>query len=242
MADTPRPSRILIAEDEAPLRNLVELSLKNKRYEVIPAEDGQEALERFRNEGPFDLVILDIMMPKKDGFSVLEEIRRESDVPVVMLTALGAADDIVRGFHLGADDYITKPFTFREVAARIEAILRRIRWMKEEELSTQIIRMGGIQLDTETRQVIVGGKIIEVTPIEFKLLHYFMAHDNETISKQRLFEEVWGYEFEGSTNLVEVGVRRLREKIEEDPSHPQYIITVRGMGYRFQIPENQRAR
>lgn len=237
MADTSQPSRILIAEDEAPLRHLVELSLKNNRYEVIPAEDGQEALEKFRQEGPFDLVILDVMMPKLDGFSVLEEIRRESDVPVVILTALGSGDDIVQGFHLGADDYITKPFTFREVSARIEAILRRIRWMKEEESSTKIVRMGEIMLDTETRQVTMRGKAVEMTPIEFKLLHYFLRHPDEAISKQRLFEKVWGYEFEGSTNLVEVAVRRLREKIEEEPSHPQYIITVRGMGYRFQIPE-----
>ncbi|NOZ50429.1 MAG: response regulator transcription factor [Chloroflexi bacterium] len=234
MADPSISIRVLIAEDEAPLRNLVKLSLLNNQYEVITAYDGQAAIEKFQQEGPFDLVILDVMMPRKDGFDVLKEIRSESDVPVVILTALGTSDDIVRGFKLGADDYITKPFTFREVSARIEAILRRVRWMHDEENNRPVLRMVDIEIDDRNHHVAVRGQSVDMTPIEFKLLRYFMTYPDTILSKQQLFKEVWGYEFSGSTNLVEVGVRRLREKIEENPSQPRLIVTIRGRGYRFQ--------
>jgi len=241
MADTIPTTRVLVAEDEAPLRNLVELSLLNSQYEVITANDGQEAIDKFRHDGPFDLVILDIMMPRKDGFEVLQEIRRESDVPIVILTALGTSEDIVQGFQLGADDYITKPFTFREVSARIEAILRRVRWMKEENNNRAVLRMGDIVIDDQNHTVLVRGEEVDMTPIEFKLLRYFMTHPDIVLSKQQLFKDVWGYEYAGSTNLVEVGVRRLREKIEADPSHPRLIVTIRGRGYRFRTPANNGA-
>ncbi|RME85768.1 MAG: DNA-binding response regulator [Caldilineae bacterium] len=240
MPDTPkRKRRILIAEDEAPLRNLIELSLKANDYEVINAVDGKEALERFKHEQPIDMVILDVMMPHVDGFTVLQKIREVSEVPVVMLTALGSGDDIVKGFQLGADDYITKPFTFREVAARIEAILRRVEWMNLPPPEPVILRRGDIEIDKELHTVKVRGEECHVTPIEFELLKYFMSHPDQVIGKEELFREVWGYEFEGSTNLVEVGVRRLRSKIERDPSHPEYIITVRGAGYLFRDPDSK---
>jgi DNA-binding response OmpR family regulator len=230
--ETAKP-RILVAEDEAPLRNLIQLHLESQGYEVVAAVDGVDALEKFHEEGPWDLVILDIMMPGLDGFTVLQEIRKRSEVPAVFLTALGSGDDIVKGFNIGADDYITKPFTFREVAVRIKAILRRVAWMKLPPSRPTVLRSGDIELKTELRQVIVRGKSCHVTPIEYGLLQYFMTHFDSAVDKNVLFQEVWGYEYEGSTNLVEVGIRRLREKIELDPSKPKYIRTIRGIGYRF---------
>jgi DNA-binding response OmpR family regulator len=237
MSTQPPKARVLVVEDEASLLRLIELSLLAEGYEVIKATDGREALKRFRETPNIQLVILDIMLPQLDGFSVLQEIRKFSDVPVILLTALGSTDDMVKGFTLGADDYITKPFTFREVTARIEAILRRMRWMQQPQ--PQVFRHGDLQLDLQNHEVLVRGKPCHMTPIEFSLLHYFMSHPNQVISKDDLFREVWGYEFEGSTNLVEVGVRRLREKIELDPSQPQYIRTIRGVGYKYQYQPSE---
>ncbi len=239
MYEPPFNARILIAEDEAPLRDLIELSLSAIDYDVVSVADGEAALDAFRNESPFDMVVLDIMMPRVNGFTVLEEIRKSSAVPVVFLTALGSGDDIVKGFHLGADDYITKPFTFREVAARVEAILRRVKWMTQPDPAEKVLRNGDIELDVEFRHVTVRGTKRQVTPIEFELLRYMMMHIDQPIGKEELFREVWGYEFEGSTNLVEVGIRRLRSKIEEDPSDPRYILTLRGVGYRLRALDAQ---
>lgn len=233
MSSVKTKTRILIAEDEAPLRNLIELSLKANGYDVTHAVDGRDTLVKFDKSPEFDLIILDVMMPYLDGFSVLQEIRRRSQVPVVMLTALGSGDDIVKGFNLGADDYITKPFTFREVAVRIEAILRRVMWLKQAAPEPKVLRAGDIFMDVDAHQVLVQGEPCHLTPIEFSLLQYFMSHMDQVIGKQELFRSVWGYEFEGSTNLVEVGVRRLREKVEPNPAEPRYIHTVRGAGYRF---------
>jgi len=226
--------RILLAEDEAPLRNLLKLSLESAGYQVFPVEDGQQAVEIFDKQ-PVDLIILDIMMPRLDGFSVCRYIRRRSDVPIMMLTALGNTDDLVQGFELGADDYIAKPFTFKEVEARIQAILRRVEW-SQRRVSPPVISIGRVKIDTESYEVFVDGESRHLTPIEFQLLYYLMSHAGQTISKATLFEEVWGYDFTGGTNLVEVGIRRLREKIEEDPSRPTHILTVRGAGYRFREP------
>ncbi|MCO6449464.1 MAG: response regulator transcription factor [Caldilineales bacterium] len=234
----PKKGRILIAEDETTLRNLLQLSLTANNYDVICVEDGEKALQTFASEsGKLDMLLLDIMMPRVDGFEVLREVRKVSDVPVVMLTALTSADEIVRGFDMGADDYITKPFVFREVSARIEAILRRVTWMKQPPPSPTRYRVGDLEVDLETHRVVSGKELCHLTPIEFGLLRYFLTHQEEVISKEDLFRQVWGYEFEGSTNLVEVGVRRLRAKIEASPSEPKYLHTVRGIGYRFQYAD-----
>jgi DNA-binding response OmpR family regulator len=233
-AEEKRLYRVLLAEDEAPLRNLLKLSLENAGYQVLTAEDGQQAIDVFDNH-PVDLIILDIMMPRVDGFAVCRHVRKRSDVPVIMLTALGGTDDLVQGFELGADDYITKPFTFREVEARIQAILRRIEW-SQRKAAQRTIAIGRVKIDPESHEVFVDGESRHLTPIEFQLLYHLMSHAGQTISKAALFEEVWGYDFVGGTNLVEVGIRRLREKIEENPSEPTHILTVRGMGYRFREP------
>jgi DNA-binding response OmpR family regulator len=228
-------ARILIAEDEAPLRSLVRMSLEAIGHHVTAVGDGEEALKAFAAE-PFDLVILDIMMPRIDGFDVCRQIRMHSDVPIIMLTALGGTDDMVKGFELGADDYVAKPFSFKEVQARIYAILRRNLWIQERKAPLRL-QNGRVTLDVETQQVSVDGEPIHLTPIEFKLLFTLMANAGKAITKNDVFVEVWGYEFIGGTNLVEVTIRRLREKIEPEPSQPVYILTVRGTGYKFRAPE-----
>ena len=227
-------AKILIAEDEAPLRNLVRMSLEAIGHHVTTVSDGAEALAAFSSQ-PFDLIILDVMMPRIDGFGVCREIRAHSDVPIIMLTALDSTDDMVKGFELGADDYIAKPFSFKEVQARIHAILRRNQWIQERR-QPQIFENGWIRVDVAAQQAMVDGQPIHLTPIEFKLLFTLMANSGIAMSKNDLFLEVWGYDFIGGTNLVEVTIRRLREKIEPDPSHPINIVTVRGTGYRFRRP------
>lgn len=233
MPEEPDLKRILVAEDEEPLRNLIQLHLASNNYEVKTAVDGVDALEKFYKAGHWDLIILDIMMPRLDGFAVLQEIRKTSEAPVIFLTALGSGDDIVKGFNLGADDYITKPFTFLEVAVRIEAILRRVAWSQQSSSQTTVLRNGDIELNTKLRQVTIKGEPVHFTPTEYSLLRYFLTHIDVAIEKDVLFQEVWGYEFESSTNLVEVGVRRLRTKIEDDPAKPKYIRTIHGVGYKF---------
>jgi DNA-binding response OmpR family regulator len=225
--------RILVAEDEENLRSLLKLSL-SRSYDVEAVGDGLEALEAYEQNPP-DMVILDIMMPRMDGLTACEQIRRRGEVPIVMLTALGGVDDVVKGFNLGADDYITKPFTFKELMARIEAVFRRIDWMRQPPPS-HIINNGELRVDADARQAWVEDKEVHLTPIEFQLLHYLVSRPGQSVSKENLFREVWGYDFAGGTNLVEVGIRRLREKIEWDPSNPQMILTVRGMGYKFRMP------
>ncbi len=225
--------RILVAEDEEDLRFLLKLSL-GRFYDVEVMGDGAAALEAFDRKSP-DMVILDIMMPRLDGFAACAEIRRRSDVPVIMLTALGGVDDVVKGFNLGADDYISKPFTFKELLARIEAVFRRAEWMRTPPPTRTIVN-GELRINVDSHEVYRHDEEIHLTPIEFQLLHYLMTRPGQSISKETLFREVWGYDFAGGTNLVEVAVRRLREKIEKDPSEPEMIQTVRGSGYKFRNP------
>ncbi len=222
---------ILVAEDDAALRNLLRMSLSSLGYRVIAVEDGEQALDAFLNHLP-DLVILDIMMPKRNGLEVLQEIRRRSDVPVIMLTALGRPDDVVKGLYMGADDYIPKPFTFKEVEARVRAALRRARWAKEQR-SPGILQGCGVWLDAAAREVRVDGEPVHLTRIEFDLLYYLMSRQGQAVDKATLFREVWGYDYQGESNLVEVAIRRLRMKIEADPTQPRRIVTVRGVGYKF---------
>jgi DNA-binding response OmpR family regulator len=232
-----RRRRILVAEDEENLRSLLKLSL-SRQYDVETVQDGLEAVQAFETN-PADMVVLDIMMPRMDGLQACEQIRRHSEVPIVMLTALGGTDDVVKGFSLGADDYITKPFTFKELMARVEAVFRRIDWMLTPP-PARILTNGELEIDADTRQVWIHGLEVHLTPIEFQLLHYLMSRPGQTVAKENLFREVWGYDFAGGNNLVEVGVRRLREKIENDPSEPEMILTMRGVGYKFRTPPGSR--
>ena len=224
-------ARILIAEDDTALLNLLTMSLEAHGYTVLPTSDGAQALDTFLRE-PVDLVILDIMMPRMSGLEVLEQIRQRSDVPVIMLTALNRPDDVVVGLNKGADDYIPKPFTFREVEARVQAALRRVRWAREQR-PPALIQGCGVRIDAATRTVYVNDKPVRLSPTEFDLLYYLMSHRGQPIPKETLFREVWGYQVDSASNIVEVAIRRLRSKIEDNPIQPRRIITVRGVGYKF---------
>jgi len=226
---------VLIVDDEKMIRSLLKMSLQRMGYEVTTAESGEEALRIFE-EASFDLVLLDILMPGIDGFTVCTELRRISDVPIVMLTALNRPDDIVRGLELGADNYITKPFTFKEVEARIRAILRRAIQRTEPE-DVQVLEYGDVRLDSGLRAATVAGTLVELTRTEYQLLHHLMLNVDRPVSKEDLLERVWGYEAsDTNSNIVELAIRRLRKKVEEDASHPDRLITVRGVGYKF-IPK-----
>ena len=222
---------ILVVDDEEPFRELLRMSLERAGYEVTVAKDGLEAIELYSRR-PADLVLMDVMMPRLDGLEASARLREMSDVPIVMLTALSRPEDIVHGFDIGADDYIAKPFTFREVEVRLLAILRRIAWSAGES-DFKVIALHGIELNDEMQTVAVRSNPVHRTPIEYQLLRELMTNPDRPISKAELFQRVWGYEMVGGTNLVEVAIRRLREKIENDPSSPIYLVTVRGAGYKF---------
>jgi DNA-binding response OmpR family regulator len=235
---SPKETHVLVVDDEEPLRNLLRISLQKAGYSVYTAGNGKEAMEVFK-QVPIDLVLLDILMPDMDGYGLCSELRQRSDVPIIMLSALNRPDDVVYGFSLGADDYIAKPFQFREVEVRIQAILRRVAWLKERP-DFNIIAYNDIVLDNEAHEVRVRGELVHLTPIEFQLLRYLMKMPDKPVSKNELFQSVWGYDLVGDTNLVEVAIRRLREKIEEKPSDPTYLLTVRGTGYKFNTQGTQR--
>lgn len=223
---------ILVVDDEDALCNLLQISLQRQNYRVIIAHNGREALEVIASK-KVDLVLLDVMMPEMDGFTACIEMRKRTDVPIVLLTALNRPDDIVHGFSLGADDYITKPFTFREVEVRLQAILRRMTWNQERAAKQQVVQVQDVVVNDDVHEVTVRGEIIHLTPIEYQLLRTLMNSPDKPVSKEDLFQSVWGYNMAGGTNLVEVAMRRLREKVEQDPSSPVYLLTVRGVGYKF---------
>jgi DNA-binding response OmpR family regulator len=222
---------ILVVDDEEALCNLLQISLHRQGYQTIIAHNGREALEVAATK-KIDLVLLDVMMPEMDGFTTCTELRKRTDVPIVLLTALNRPDDIVHGFTVGADDYITKPFTFREVEVRLQAILRRVNW-NHERMQKPVIKVHDIVVNDSVHEVTVRGIVVHLTPIEYQLLLTLMNAADRPVSKEDLFQSVWGYNMAGGTNLVEVAMRRLREKVEEDPSNPMYLLTVRGVGYKF---------
>ncbi len=223
---------VLVVDDEKVIRNLLQLSLQRMGYQVTTATDGSEGLAQFEAQH-FDLILLDILMPGMDGFHVCSAIRQVSDVPIVMLTALNRPDDIVLGLELGADTYITKPFTFKEVEARIRAILRRAAG-RAENIEAPILEYGDVRLDSDLRAVTVAGSLVELTRTEYRLLYNLMTNVDRPLSKDRLLETVWGYEAsDTNSNIVELAIRRLRKKLEDDPSNPMRLVTVRGVGYKF---------
>lgn len=226
--------RILIADDDPSIATLIQVTLKDPRYELVAAKNGLEALKAFET-GEFDVVILDVMMPYIDGFEACQRIREHSDVPIVMLTSRDGTDDIVHGFELGADDYITKPFKIAELMARIDSILRRAEGYKHR-VAPSIVRVGELEIDEPRHRVVVRGEDVNLTPMEFELLYFLAANAGQVFDRETLFREVWGYDYVGETNLVDVCVRRLREKVEVEPSRPRLITTVRGVGYKLADP------
>jgi two-component system, OmpR family, response regulator RpaB len=237
--------KILVVDDEASIRRILETRLSMIGYTVVTAADGDEALAVYKKELP-NLIILDIMMPKLDGYGVCQEIRKDSDIPIIMLTALGDVADRITGLELGADDYVVKPFSPKELEARIKAILRRVDKMSlhSTSLASGIISMGGIKIDTNRRQVYKQNEKIRLTGMEFSLLELLMSKSGEAFSRASILQEVWGYtpERHVDTRVVDVHISRLRSKLEEDPSNPDLILTARGTGYLFQkITEVQKS-
>lgn len=227
--------KVMVVDDERMIRNLLTMSLRRMGYEVITAENGLIALEKFA-EHDLSLIILDVMMPEMDGFSVCSEIRKESEIPIIILTALSRPEDTVLGLELGADNYITKPFTFKEVEARIRALLRRVS-QSSESTGAHISEFGDLKLNYERQEVLLDDQTVPLTQTEFRLLDYLARHAGQPVSKGDLLKHVWGYEIIDNNNLVEIAVRRLRKKIEDDPANPERIVTLRGVGYQFS-PQN----
>lgn len=236
------PEKILIVEDEPALQETLTYHLERQGYQVQVSGDGQLALEAFRRFQP-DLVVLDIMLPGLDGFEVCRLLRQESGVPILMLTARDEEIDRVIGLEVGADDYLTKPFSLRELAARIKALLRRVRLDRlqlekenhpEAPARREILQFGSLELDMSRREVRLHGTPLPLKPKEYELLLFLARHRGQVLSRDLILERVWGWDFSGGSRTVDVHVRWLREKIETDPNQPARIVTVRGAGYRFE--------
>jgi DNA-binding response OmpR family regulator len=226
---------ILVVDDEPTLRETVAEALEADGYRVVQAADGREALSRFRADRP-DLVLLDLMLPELSGIEVCRIIRAESGVPIVMLTAKDAELDKVVGLELGADDYVTKPFSLRELTARIRALFRRSERAVEETGPGQVIDLGRVQADLAGHRLLRDGQALPVKPKAFELLAFLIRHPGQVFTRDQLLENVWGYDYAGETRTVDVHVHWLRSQIEEDASNPAFLHTVRGVGYVFRRP------
>jgi len=224
--------RILVVDDEPRMIGFIRMNLELEGYQVLEAHTGLAALEIIRTQLP-DLVLLDVMMPELDGFETLRMLREFSNVPVIMLTAKGEEDDKVYGLELGADDYVTKPFGSRELSSRVRAVLRRAE-MPTTSPDQAILKIDDrLSVDFNRREVIVNGERIKLRPTEYRLLYHLIENAGWTVPHEQLLAKVWGYEYRDETHYVRLYVNYLREKIEEDPSDPRYILTERGVGYRF---------
>jgi DNA-binding response OmpR family regulator len=222
------PRSVLIIEDDVRIRRVVAIALRNEGLEVHEAGTGEEGLELLRERDP-DIILLDLMLPGQDGFEVCRQIRRTSDTPVIMVTARSDSHDVVAGLEAGADDYVTKPFVAKELSARIRALVRRSRGTGHR----QRIVIGDLEIAPQEGTVTRAGEPVELTRTEFKLLTELALEPGRVLSREELLERVWGYDYFGDSRLVDVHVRRLRKKVELDPSNPTVVTTVRGMGYRI---------
>ncbi len=228
-------SRILVVDDEQTLLETIRYNLRREGHEVLTATDGLQALEVARRDRP-DLVVLDIMLPKLDGFEVCRAIRRDQTVPILMLTAKDDEVDKIVGLELGADDYMTKPFSMRELLARVRAMLRRVQMLRDEVAEHQeapSYRSGDLEVDVRQHRVFLGGREVSLKPKEFDLLAFLVRNPGQAFTREILLQRVWGYDYVGDTRTVDVHIRGLREKVEADPSEPTRLETVRGVGYRF---------
>ena len=226
--------KVLVVDDENLIVKGIRFSLEQDNMEVTCAYDGEEALELVKNND-YDVILLDVMLPKLTGFEVCQQIREFSSVPIIMLTAKGDDMDKILGLEYGADDYITKPFNILEVKARIKAIMRRSKTAKpEEEVVSKIAEFGELKVDCDSRRVFIHNEEVNLTAKEFDLLELLMFNPNKVYSRENLLNTVWGYDYPGDVRTVDVHIRRLREKIEKNPSEPKYIHTKWGVGYFFQ--------
>ena len=238
--ETEDKQRILLADDEASIRRILETRLKMAGYDVYTAQDGEEAVNEFNKYNP-DLVVLDVMMPKMDGYGVTREIRRTSDVPIIILTALGDVSERITGLELGADDYVIKPFSPKELEARVKAVLRRTSSRDTAapvggKVTKNVITTGNIKIDTARRQVFRKNERIRLTGMEFSLLELLVNNSGQAFSRNEILQHVWAYppDHRIDTRVVDVHISRLRSKLESDPANPELILTARGIGYMFQ--------
>lgn len=226
--------RALVVDDEKLIVKGIRFSLEQEGMEVDCAYDGEEAVQKAK-ENEYDIILLDVMLPKLDGFEVCQQIREFSSVPVIMLTAKGDDMDKILGLEYGADDYITKPFNILEVKARIKAIIRRTKKKAPEKENRKVVEKGDLHLDCDSRRLNIGGKEINLTAKEFDLLELMALNPNKVYSRDHLLNAVWGYDYPGDVRTVDVHIRRLREKIEANPSEPKYVHTKWGVGYYFNV-------
>jgi DNA-binding response OmpR family regulator len=226
---------ILVVDDEPTLRETLADGLETEGFAVLQAADGREAVEMFRRHRP-DLILLDLMLPEISGTEVCRIVRAESDVPILMLTAKSAEVDKVVGLELGADDYVTKPFSFRELLARIHALLRRSE-ARAGTAEPEMVDLGQVRIDLAGRRLLRGNEVLPVKPKAFELLAFLLRNAGHVFTRDQLLEHVWGYDYAGETRTVDVHVHWLRAQIEEDPANPRYLETVRGVGYVLRQPE-----
>jgi two-component system response regulator RegX3 len=225
-------TKVLVVEDEQSLREPLVFMLEKEGYEVVEAENGEVAIQKFQAEGA-DVILLDLMMPKLDGNQVCKQIRLSSNVPIIMLTAKDSEVDKVVGLEIGADDYVTKPYSTRELLARMKAVLRRK--IEPSIEADSVLVAGELRLDSDRHQVTLAGKPIAFPLKEFELLELLMENVNRVLTRGQIIDRVWGANYFGDTKTLDVHIKRLRSKIEEDPARPKYIQTVRGLGYKFEI-------
>jgi two-component system response regulator VicR len=225
------PAKILIVDDEPPIVDVLSYNLKRANYDVIIARDGEQALAQARRERP-DLIILDLMLPRLDGLEVCRTLRRERDVPIIMLTALDEEVDRVVGLELGADDYVVKPFSVRELMARVKNVLRRAT-PSVAEAATTTSQVGDLTVDPARREVYFSGEELELTALEFELLHTLAQHAGQVLTREQLVERVWGYDYLGDLRVVDAAVKRLRAKLRQAAPQTETIVTVRGVGYKL---------
>ncbi|WP_455662659.1 response regulator YycF [Pradoshia sp.] len=233
--------KILVVDDEKPIADILQFNLKKEGFDVHCAYDGNEAIKLVEEIQP-DLILLDIMLPQQDGMEVCREVRKKYDMPIIMLTAKDSEIDKVLGLELGADDYVTKPFSTRELIARVKANLRRQKQaasQQDEQEETNEITIGNLVIHPDSYMVSKRGETIELTHREFELLFYLAKHIGQVMTREHLLQTVWGYDYYGDVRTVDVTVRRLREKIEDNPSHPAWIVTRRGVGYYLRHPEQE---
>ncbi|HLQ96148.1 MAG TPA: response regulator transcription factor [Pseudogracilibacillus sp.] len=220
---------IIVVEDEKPISQVLQAYLKKEKYRVLPVFRGDEALDVIEREKP-DLVLLDVMLPGKNGWTILEEIRSKTAIPVIMLSALGETPDRLKGFDIGADDYIPKPFVAEEVVARVKAVLRR-----NNREPGDVLTYGSLEVNPQAYEVRLNGKIIELTPKDLALLLFLAEHPNQAFTREQLIENVWGWDYEGSDRAVDLAIKRIRKALETWPKEEGDIKTLRGLGYQFRV-------